>query len=554
MAMTERFSRVLAVVGLAVLVSCTDLMETPAKRNRVSAASVPERSGLTLPSPRPMADGYLPRPVGLLPDSNHPVPGDALFVSPRGDDAAPGTELEPMRTVTAAVDRVRAEGTIVLRGGNYRESVPLIRKRITLQPYPHEQVWMKGSDVHTAWTKYGRVWVARDWTSPFCHDCFHPLAIDPDFPMAGWPEQVFVNGNALRQVATTDALGPGSFFVDPVTRAMIIGDDPTNAVVELSTRWRALQLEPEAAGSIIRGIGFSDYSPHWNEDQLAAVIVNAAFVRLEGNAFVRNAGTAVSIVHQPMASVVGNVIVSNGYRGMNMYMAHGSVVRQNRFETNNTERFANTGCNEFCTVAGFKAAAVADLVVDNNDFTGNQGNGLWCDMGCTDSFFTRNIVTGNIGSGIVFEISSRAAIAGNFIMDNATDPEATTSAGVKIASSADATVFDNTFVGNRRQIGVYEDARSATEHPYSRALGLSWDTVRVGISVNAFIPDGDTDRLFNSNGFGDIGAAQMLGQTEQNRVDDPESQYFYWATGSGQGEGYDGLAEFEFWTGRDFGL
>ena len=502
----------------------------------------------------PAAARMLPRPVGLLPDSNYPIPDGAVFVSRSGNDAWEGTEQQPLKTLAAGINRVQPNGTIVMRAGNYPEPVPIVRKPVTIQPYPHERVWMKGSDVLTEWTPTAGDWRADGWVSPFCHTCFNPLAIDPDFPLAGLPEQVFIDGAALRQVDTRWGVTAGTFFVDPATRNLYIGRDPSGATVEVSARWRALQLDPEAAGSVIRGIGISDYSPHWNEDQLGAVIVNAAFVRIEGNAIVRNAGTGLSVVNQPYAVVSGNVIQSNGYRGMNMYMSHDSVVSRNRFENNNTEGFANSGCDVACTVAGLKAVQMRDLLVDNNDFTNNRGAGFWCDLGCTDTVITNNIVSNNFGSGIFFEVSSRGVIAGNFINHNGRDPDSPTSGGVKVSGSEDVAVFDNVFVGNARQIGVYDDPRSPDEHPYSRNLGLTWDTTRATVSINTFIPDVDTTVLLTTNATATIAAPDMFAQTEGNTVVDPESQRFYWTTAAGVGEGYDSLAAFEQGTGRNFGI
>jgi mannuronan 5-epimerase len=539
-------SRILRSVSTFALVLGV-LSTQPAAGGRLDPALRSERPAT------PAATAMLPRPAELLPDSNYPIPDDAVFVSRSGNDAWEGTEGRPLRTVTAAVDRLDPNGTIVMRAGNYPEAVPVIRKPVTIQPYPHERVWMKGSDVLTRWTPSGDDWRADGWTSPFCHTCFDPAAIDPDFPLAGLPEQVFIDGEALRQVDSRWGVTAGTFFIDPPTRNLYIGRNPNGHRVEVSTRWRALQLDPEAAGSVIRGIGFSDYSPHWNQDQLGAVIVNAAFVRVEGNAFVRNAGTALAVVNQPYALVTGNMVQSNGYRGMSMYLAHHSVVTQNRFDNNNTEGFASSGCGHACTVAGFKAASTHDLTVDNNDFVSNRGAGFWCDLGCTDAMITNNISSSNYGTGIFYELSARGVIAGNFINHNGGDLDAPTASGIKISGSHDVAIFSNVLVGNARQIGVYDDPNSPEEHPYSRYLGLTWDTARVTVNVNTFIADVATIRTIATDATPEVVADDMFGQTEGNTVVDPEQAYFYWATAPGVGDGYAGLTAFEQGTGRDFG-
>lgn len=72
--------------------------------------------------------------------TDYPVPADAIIVSSTGKDAAPGTADQPLRSVAAAIALAAPGGTVVIRGGTYRETVGLVKKRITLQPYPGEHV------------------------------------------------------------------------------------------------------------------------------------------------------------------------------------------------------------------------------------------------------------------------------------------------------------------------------------------------------------------------------------------------------------------------------
>ncbi|MEU6181781.1 RICIN domain-containing protein [Streptomyces coeruleorubidus] len=53
--------------------------------------------------------------------SQPPPAGDALYVAPNGSDSAPGTQSNPT-TLTSAISRVSAGGTIYMRGGTYRYS------------------------------------------------------------------------------------------------------------------------------------------------------------------------------------------------------------------------------------------------------------------------------------------------------------------------------------------------------------------------------------------------------------------------------------------------
>src|SRR5690606_32127662 len=99
------------------------------------------------------APGLVPVPNVALFDTAYPIPSGALYVSPSGNDSHNGSAASPFRTVQRAVNAAPAGATIVLRQGEYREKVTITNKRLTLQPYPHEQVWLKGSDVVTGWVQ-----------------------------------------------------------------------------------------------------------------------------------------------------------------------------------------------------------------------------------------------------------------------------------------------------------------------------------------------------------------------------------------------------------------
>lgn len=80
------------------------------------------------------------------------ITGPLVYVSPDGDDHAPGTEKHPLRTVARAIKAVRAGQTIVLRAGVYRPRVTLTTGRdgtaakpITLTSAEGEHAVLDGS-------------------------------------------------------------------------------------------------------------------------------------------------------------------------------------------------------------------------------------------------------------------------------------------------------------------------------------------------------------------------------------------------------------------------
>jgi hypothetical protein len=82
--------------------------------------------------------------------TNYPVPGsNAYYVAPNGSSSNTGDINSPWDVATA-VSKAPAGSTIIFRAGTYRNinDIP-IQKRLTLQPYPKEKAWIKGSMVVT---------------------------------------------------------------------------------------------------------------------------------------------------------------------------------------------------------------------------------------------------------------------------------------------------------------------------------------------------------------------------------------------------------------------
>ncbi len=490
-------------------------------------------------SEAPQAQAATPSATsGLIKDTNYPIPDGAVFVSPSGDDAAAGTEAQPLHTLAAGINKISSGGTVVLRAGNYRESIAGVNKRITLQPYPHEKVWIKGTDLVSGWTADGGDWRTTTWRSPFCQDCYPDDAINPSYPLAGKSEQAFRNGQALKQVGSRAEVVSGTFYVDPSTKELYVGDDPSGATMELSTRWRAILLNSGAAGSMIRGLGFSEYSPHWNEDQLAMVVDAAPNSVIENDVFTRSATRALGI-YAAGIRVEGNTVDDNGGSGGTSNKADGTVFRDNTFNRNNNEHYAVSTCGAYCTMAGLKVAHTKDVVVEQNEFNDNDGSGFWCDLGCTDGQITANTVARNTNNGLFWEVSSTATISGNTVTGNAR--------GLKVSGSDHTTVTDNTFTGNTTQVGVYDDARSPSSDAYSSGLGLTWDTSATVLTGNAFASA--KTLLMDTNHTAQVAAPAMFSTVSGNQVTGTQS--INWCPSACTT--YSTLAAFRTATGIDFG-
>jgi mannuronan 5-epimerase len=497
--------RHLTVIGtVAATIAVAVLMLAP---TMTGSGVLAGPAGLPMPVPS-MSDGSVAGALdAVLKDTAFPIPAGAVVVAPTGADTAAGTASAPLRTLAAAVRKATPGGTVVLRAGLYREGGIHLDKRLTLQPAPHEQVWISGADVVRSWVPDGSGWRATGWTSPLCQDCYPAGAIDPAHPLAGLPDQVLLDGVAGRRVGSRASLTRGTFFVDPTSKALYIGDDPRGSMVEASSRWLALRADAGAAGSVIRGLGFTSFAPHWNQDQLAQVIIDAPASVVTDNTFARSSGCGLGVFASDV-TVVGNAVVGNGGAGGCFNRADRLIARSNLFSGNNARHFKVADCRSYCTMAGLKITHSASVTVESNSFTGNDGHGFWCDEGCTEGTVRGNTASQNTGAGLYWEVSSQAVVSGNTMSDNGI--------GMKISGADHVTASGNAFIDNVIQLGLYDDPRSSSSDPYSATHGLSWNTTATGVTGNSFAGGGRTSLLLDTNATAQVNAGQMLSRADGN--------------------------------------
>ncbi|HEX3785470.1 MAG TPA: right-handed parallel beta-helix repeat-containing protein [Pseudonocardiaceae bacterium] len=421
----------------------------------------------------------------------YPVPVGAVFVAGNGSDSAAGTLTAPLATVAAAIAKAPVGGTVVIRGGTYRQTVGTVTKRITIQPYPGEKVWLKGTLVVTGWTHTGSTWIHTGWNVTLCHTCYTKDIIDPSYPYSGWPDMAFLDNTPLQQVGSADAVVPGTFFVDQTGHRLILGDDPTGKTVEATAFDRLLQFDPGSEGSVLRGIGVAEYASNQDYGNHGAMVVdNAAGVTLDNDTFAFSA-SAGAAVFQPNSTVSDSTLIDNGLVGLVANRADGLRLTGDTFSKNNQQHFALTG--DAIGAAGAKVTRTKSAYVADNYFTDNLATGWWCDLGCTDATVVDNVATGNLVNGLFYEVSSRGLFASNVMAGNQVY-------GLKIASSDHVQIYNNTFDGNGvNELSLYNDPRSPSADPYSQQLGLSWVTTNTEL-VNNFYAEPNPDHAIIVSG------------------------------------------------------
>jgi trimeric autotransporter adhesin len=390
--------------------------------------------------------------VGSLPvgQAQYPVPTNAIFVAPNGDDAASGTHTSPLRTVSAAIAKAGSGATIVLRGGTYHESVtiPPAKSGITIQAYPSERVWFDGSTVVSGWTQVGRTWVHRGWTAHFDHSASFTHGdnsggfVNPAYPMAAWPDQVFIDGVGLKQVQSATRVGPGTFFVNYSAQTLTIGTDPTGHEVRASDIERAFYVA--AHGVTLRGFGVRRYATPL--PRMGAVVLYGGRDVVQNVVVTDNATQGLSF------SGVGNLAdhvtaADNGMVGIHANMAGSFTIQNSLIAHNNVEHFNPSPAAAGVKITKSRGVTVRDSVVKDNLGT----KGIWLDESDVGFTLASNTVTGQ-PVNVQVEISDTGIVANNTVSGGAL--------GIYLFDTGNVRVYNNDVSDNTvGSIFLSQDAR-----------------------------------------------------------------------------------------------
>jgi len=355
-----------------------------------------------------------------------------------------------MKTVGAALNKVAAGGTIVLRKGTYHEKVMTpANKAVTIQAYPAEAVWFDGSVPVSGWTKVGANWVHSGWTTKFDHSASFTFGqnnkafVNAAYPMAAYPDQVFLNGAQLRQVATPAGVTSGTFAVDYAAQKITIGSDPTGKEVRASDLNQAITV----AGANTKLLGFGVRRYGNPIPQMGAVYVGAANARLTDMVFQDNATTGLSLYGSGI--VVDHLTVTkSGLIGVQVDRSNNLTVSNSIFSGNNSEHF-----NWAPVSAGFKITNSKTVKIINNEASNNVNcTGIWLDQSNIGVTIVNNTAMNNGYAQIEAEISQSVIIAGNVATGG--------QVGLFVYNSGSVKVYNNTLGGSKiQEINLTQDER-----------------------------------------------------------------------------------------------
>jgi hypothetical protein len=492
--------------------------------------------------------------------TSYAIPGGAVYVSAAGSANGKGTLASPYRTLAAAIAASPSGSTIVMRAGTYHETVTIpVNKKLTIQSYPKEAVWLDGSSVVGNWKQSGSTWVATGWNAQFDSSATYTRGV-PDgaqygwnflnasYPLAAHPDQLWIGGVAQTQVGSAAAVTPGTFYVDYAAKTLTIGTNPSTGTVRASDLVKAMSIR--GADSTVKGIGIRRYAP--SVPDMGAVTMEKSGITLENVAITDTSTTGLYVIGT--GNTLRNVTASrNGLLGIGASNADNLTVSGVLAQGNNTERFNNAPVS-----GGMKLTRMRNVTVTNSVFAQNLGPGLWFDESVYNGTITGNDILDNLGHGLITEISAKMLIANNIVSGNRDN-------GMKINDTSQVSIWNNTLTGNGRSINIVQDARRASNlstpgHDPRQSQPdptVSWVTGPVDVENNIIAnTTAGNNCLLCVEDYSHAYSASQLGVTAQGnvyqRADAATPAWdVIWSTGAGNPQVFTTAAAFAAATGQD---
>jgi trimeric autotransporter adhesin len=554
----ERWPIVIAIVAVLTVGSLVVLFVQlgPRALANLQSALGPHWTSTAVPqtSPAGVAEGA--KPIGSY---DYPIPKNALYVSPRGKDSNDGSRAHPFFTVQDAISAADPGQTIILRGGTYNQRVTVLPGNpVTIEPYPHEKVWFDGSTVVSHWRSSNGIWVSDGWSAQFDDSpTFTSGAapstrpdfafINPSYPLASHPDQVWIDGKALTQVADQSSVTAGTFAVDYATSQLFIGTDPSGHVVRASNKSKAFALQ--ASGTVLRGIGVRDYAT--SLPQFGAISLEAPRITVEDLDVTGDATTGLFV---GAADCVVRDVTStdNGMIGLYANFADRLKVTGVISDHNNLQHF-----NQAPVAGGFKITSSRTISIVDSRFDDNLGSGLWFDESDYNATVARDTMSDNSGHGLTMEISAKFVVAGDVMVNNRGN-------GINLNDTDDVQLWHNTVANNAIDFRAVQDNRRASDpsipghnaHRPANDPTMPWVVSAVTASDNVFSGSTTGELVAVQDNSGQYTAAgldvTLNGNAYQRATATTPATLVLWGQrGNNVATGFDTLRAFRRATGQE---
>ena len=420
-----------------------------------------------------------------------------------GNDANPGTESQPFRSITRAMQSgtMRAGDAVLIRQGTYYE--PIIPsaggspgQRLTIAGYPGESVVISGAiNLDGTWSSDGNAY-RLSW--PY-EPLWNRYEGDSDpFGPARRRDVLIADGVMLQAVYNRSDLYEGAFFLEgspynPTTMYVMLpgGKDPNQAVMQTS-RYNHL-FNPSTNETNCR---FGDAKGYYhvigltfrhtaNDGQMGAVCAGTEGSILEAITVEWTNGSGFLIAGNNHI-VRGVTAQYNGMSGIRGIYCDGCLLEYATSRYNNWK-----GYYRLWESGGGKWLYTTRSTFRNLHFHDNEGPGLWLDMDNFDNVIEQSRFDGNRGANVFLEWTTERTIVRNNVITRARYADSYGNFyghGLLIHAANNNMIVHNTFMGNAgggMRIRA-DDRDSATNNRYYNNLFIANQDPNQGEDYKSF--------------------------------------------------------------------
>ena len=383
-----------------------------------------------------------------------------------GSDSNPGTQAQPLRTISAAAAAANANnlhsiGTrITINPGVYRETVSMFGNSYnTSAPVTFEAsgkgVIISGAVQYSNWQTYSAN--PAIYTSPWTNDwglCPVNGSSEAPYeqPIVLRREMIFVNGVALTQVMGLPQMQPGTFFVSEASNLVYIWPastvDMTTANVQVATLPELLHVVSRT-NLVFRGITFQ-YANSCRDNNAVYVAGNTKNILFDSDTFRWNNSIGLHFF-PPVTNftVLNSIAIHNGQSGMMSFQTKYGLWQGVTTSFNNWR--GAQGAYYFWNSGGTHFYSGHNQTITGLVTAYNQTHGMHFDTDNSNVAATNITAVGNLATGVVVEKNEGPVSIGasNFCGNNlGMKQNYQFEAGLLLRDSEHVTVTNSNFYNN----------------------------------------------------------------------------------------------------------
>lgn len=311
-----------------------------------------------------------------------------------------------------------------------------------------------GAKVVTGWAASGSDWVATGFlpgTAPNGGGTCETAS-----PLCNQPNDIFFDGTWLSPVSSQAALSSGKAYLDYAGNKIYIRDNPSGHTIEQS--WASRLFTGSGDNVQIKNLTLQHAASISNTGAVDPGSGAAGWV-LDHNEIRWNHGYGTGPGSASFGQTLGMTVTANNVHH-NGQDGTGGDGEGNLVQANEVHHNSYAGYDVLWD-GGNKFGHARNLVVTGNYYHDEKGPGIWCDINCEDITVSNNYVK-NTQRGIMFEISCRASIHDNIVVDSADTTSTPTwgGIGILISTSEGAEVYNNQVYNSQHTIWAITQDRT----------------------------------------------------------------------------------------------